>query len=140
MESIHHVAHALQVCRPIVRHILLPQLTATTQAFAETSFAMVESGCLVVYTFLDGLAVMYWDTLESVATFLSISMNWLYSESLRHPTAGGGTSPLWLLTTTANIAILAVFLVAFMVYRTTGTTPAGGSVRSAHRSKGKKKA
>lgn len=98
---------------------------------AESAFAIVSSAWGVVYTFVHGLVVLLWDTLESFAGFLGASVNFVICESddWCHCCATIADAVV------ANIVLLIVLAVGFTVYR---SRAAGKPVAAARR--GKKKA
>ncbi|KAL1413589.1 hypothetical protein Q8F55_001364 [Vanrija albida] len=82
------------------------------QGVGESAFAIVSSAWGVVYTFVHGLVVLFWDILESFAAFLGASVNFVIS----------------------NIVLLIVLAVGFVVYRSRAASKPAAAVR-----RGKKK-
>ncbi|WOO76658.1 uncharacterized protein LOC62_01G000282 [Vanrija pseudolonga] len=106
-------------------------LVHTVQGVGESAFAIVSSAWGVVYTFVRGLVVLLWDTLESFAGFLGASVNFVICrcDGWYH---GGATIAD---ASIANILLLVVLAVGFAVYR---GRAAGKPAAAARR--GKKKA
>lgn len=115
------IVHSLQVSLDVF-------LSPTPQQFFETSYEVLKSGFDVAYTFVSGLVIMLWHTLESFAEFLGASVNFVVCEYALIPVPGrgpglgpgrlpGSTSLCTVLPLAANIVILILLFVGLFVYR-----------------------
>jgi hypothetical protein len=58
----------------------LPSSDHPLQTFVETAYQVGKTGVIVAYTFVWGLLLMLWNTLESFADFLGASANFVICE------------------------------------------------------------
>ncbi|RSH82610.1 uncharacterized protein EHS24_007595 [Apiotrichum porosum] len=92
---------------------LIQGIAHTVQGIVESLVAIVQAGFHVAYTFVHGLLTMLWNTIDSFATFLGASVNFVFS----------------------NIILLVVLVVFFIFYRSSNSAKAAVS-----KGTGKKKA
>lgn len=124
-DLIQGIAHTVQVSNTTTTTRMVH--TTNIQGIVESLVAIVQAGFHVAYTFVHGLLTMLWNTIDSFATFLGASVNFVFCEL--------AATSFVISNDTANIILLVVLVVFFIFYRSSNSAKAAVS-----KGTGKKKA